>query len=98
MTRVLVGAALVALLAAAGCGELVRKDYDAVALGQTADQVKRSMGAPRYQSDTEWTYTSDDPRDWMKATVRFGPDGKVIGKSWQSPEKPWENSREGQAP
>ncbi len=98
MARVVAGVVLVAVLAVAGCGELARKDYDAVALGQAADQVKKALGTPRYQSDAEWVYTADDPRDWTKATVRFGPDGKVIGKSWQNPEKPWENNREGQVP
>jgi hypothetical protein len=98
MARLLTIAAVAALVLAAGCGQLTRKDYDVVAMGQTSDQVKQALGAPRYESPAEWTYTFDDPTDWSRITVWFGPDGKVVGKAWQNPGKPWENNREGRAP
>lgn len=84
-------------LAAVGC-QLTRQAYQAVSLGQTPDQVKKILGAPRYEFAEEWVYTADDPRDLTKVAVYFGPDRKVVGKTWQNPEKPWENQREGQVP
>jgi hypothetical protein len=90
-------AALVLGLAVAGC-QLTRQNYQAVSIGQTPEQVQKILGDPRYKFESEWVYTSDDPRDLTKAAVYFGPDQKVVGKSWQSPERPWENHREGQVP
>jgi len=84
-------------LVATGC-EFTRQGYQAVSLGQTQDEVKNILGPATYKSDAEWVYTRSDPRDLTKVTVRFGEDKKVIGKSWQNPEKPWENHREGQVP
>jgi len=84
-------------LAVVGC-QLTRQNYQAVSLGQTADQVKTILGSPRYQSDQEWVYTRDDPRDLTKVVIYFGPDKKVVGKLWQNPEKPWENHGEGAVP
>jgi outer membrane protein assembly factor BamE (lipoprotein component of BamABCDE complex) len=90
-------AALALAGAVAGC-QLTRQNYQAVSIGQTADQVQKILGAPRYQFGGEWVYTADDPRDLTKVSVYFGPDHKVVGKSWQNPERPWENQREGQVP
>jgi hypothetical protein len=87
----------VVLLAMAGC-QLTRQNYNAVPIGGTEDQVKKALGAPRYQLGAEWIYTADDPRDLTKVVVRFSEDKKVVGKAWQNPEKPWENSREGEVP
>jgi len=84
-------------LVLAGC-QWTRQNYQAVSLGQMPDQVKTILGAPRYQFDQEWVYTRDDPRDLTKVVIRFGPDKKVVGKSWQNPEKPWENHCEGAVP
>ena len=84
-------------LALAGC-QLTRKDYMAVTIGQTEDQVKKIMGDPRYQFGNQWLYTSDDPRDLAKAVILFDDHKRVVGKSWQNPEKPWENHSEGQLP
>ena len=82
-------------LVLAGCN-LTRQGYEAVSVGQAPDEVKKALGAPRYQFEAEWVWTNDDPRDLTKVTVRFDADKKVVGKSWQNPEKPWENHREGQ--
>lgn len=82
---------------AAGC-ELTRKNYEAVGLGQDADQVKGLLGEPRYRFEERWVYTRDDPRDLTKVEIRFDDQGRVVGKAWQNPEKPWENHREGQVP
>jgi hypothetical protein len=92
-----IAATAVVMLTMAGC-QLARQNYNAVAIGATEDQVKKALGAPRYQLDAEWVYTADDPRDLTKVVVRFGGDKTVVGKAWQNPEKPWENSREGEAP
>jgi len=92
---VLAGAALA--VAAAGCG-VTRQHYDAIALGQTADEVRKALGAPRYSYEGQWIYTRDDPRDLTKVEIYFDADGNVIGKTWQNPEKPWENHREGHLP
>ncbi|MFO8012441.1 MAG: hypothetical protein R6X20_03950 [Phycisphaerae bacterium] len=92
------GIALAAVLVmAAGC-ELTRKNYQAVGLGQEADQVKGLLGDPRYPFEGRWVYTRDDPRDLTKVEIYFDEDGRVVGKAWQNPEKPWENHREGQVP
>ena len=85
------------VLSAAGCN-LTRKDYQAVSLGNSADEVKKVVGSPRYEFEGQWVYTRDDPRDLTKVEICFDADKKVIGKSWQNPEKPWENHREGQVP
>ena len=84
-------------VAATGC-ELTRKNYQAVSLGHSADEVKKVLGSPRYEFEGQWIYTRDDPRDLTKVEICFDEQGKVIGKSWQNPEKPWENHREGQVP
>lgn len=92
------GIAMAAVLVmAAGC-ELTRKNYQAVGLGQEADQVKGLLGDPRYHFEGRWVYTRDDPRDLTKVEIYFDEDGRVVGKAWQNPEKPWENHREGQVP
>jgi len=96
-TAILVLAAAVLAAAGGGC-ELTRKNYQAVTLGQNADQARKILGAPRYQYEGQWIYTRDDPRDLTKVEVYFDADGNVIGKAWQNPEKPWENHREGQTP
>jgi outer membrane protein assembly factor BamE (lipoprotein component of BamABCDE complex) len=91
-------AAVVALgLVLAGC-QLSRDNYRAVTLGQSPEEVRQLLGAPRYQYDGEWDYTSDDPRDLTRVSIFFGPDKKVVGKRWQNPEKPGENQHEGQVP
>ena len=82
-------------LVLAGCN-ITRQNYEVVALGQSPEDVKKLLGSPRYQFDAEWVWTNDDPRDLTKVTVRFDEEKKVIGKSWQNPERPWENHREGQ--
>ena len=92
-----VAAAVLAGLALAGC-QLTRQNYNAIAVGQAADQVQKALGTPRYQFDGQWVYASDDPRDLTKVTVWFGADKKVVGKSWENPDKPWENNREGEMP
>ena len=84
-------------LALAGC-QLTRQNYDKIAVGQAADQVQKVLGTPRYQSDGQWVYTSDDPRDLAKATVWFGPEKTVVAKAWENPDKPWENNHEGEMP
>ena len=94
LALVVLGAAVLGLI---GC-EVTRQAYEAVSLGQAADQVKKVLGSPRYETPTEWVYTRDDPRDLTKVSIWFGPDRKVVGKAWQNPEKPWENHREGRAP
>jgi outer membrane protein assembly factor BamE (lipoprotein component of BamABCDE complex) len=94
MTSVALAAVLVL---AAGC-ELTRKNYQAVGMGQEADQVKGLLGDPRYNFEGRWVYTRDDPRDLTKVEIYFDEDGRVVGKAWQNPEKPWENHREGQVP
>ena len=93
----LVAAAMLAGLALAGC-QLTRQSFQAVSIGQTPQEVQKILGAPKYQFGGEWIYTSDDPRDLTKAAVYFGPDKTVVGKSWENPEKPWENLREGRVP
>ena len=80
---------------AAGCA-LTRRNYQAVSLGHSADEVKKVLGRARYEFEGEWVYTRDEPRDLTKVEVYFDADKKVVGKSWQNPEKPWENHREGQ--
>ena len=96
-TTLMAAAMLAVALAVAGC-QLTRQNYQAVAIGQTADQVQKALGSPRYQFDGNWVYTADDPRDLTKVNIYFDADKKVVGKSWQNPEKPWENHREGQTP
>jgi outer membrane protein assembly factor BamE (lipoprotein component of BamABCDE complex) len=91
----LAAAMLAAVLAVAGC-EFTRQAYEAVSLGQTQDDVKKTLGPPTYRTDNEWVYTRSDPRDLVKVVVRFDEDKKVAGKSWQNPDKPWENHRQGQ--
>jgi hypothetical protein len=73
-------------------------EFLAVSVGQTPQEVQKILGAPRYQFGGEWIYTTDAPRDLTKIAVYFGPDKTVVGKSWENPEKPWENLREGQVP
>jgi outer membrane protein assembly factor BamE (lipoprotein component of BamABCDE complex) len=90
-------AAVLATILVAGC-QFTRQDYQSVTLGQTPDQVKKILGTPRTQVAGEWTYTADDPRDPLMVTIWFGPEGKVIGKAWQNPDKPMENDRAGQTP
>jgi hypothetical protein len=85
------------VLLAAGC-ELTRKNYQAVGLGQEAEQVKGLLGDPRYRFEGRWVYTRDDPRDLTKVEIYFDGEKRVVGKAWQNPEKPWENHREGQVP
>ncbi len=101
MRRRLVGgalaAAVLAAVAAAGCN-LERKDYQAVGLGQSAEEVKQVLGEPRYRFEGRWVYTRDDPRDLTKVDIYFGQEDKVVGKAWQNPEEPWKNHREGQVP
>jgi len=93
-----IGIALAAVaVLAAGC-ELTRKNYQTVGLGQTDEQVKQALGDPRYRFEGRWVYTRDDPRDLTKVEVYFDDQGRVVGKAWQNPEKPWENHREGQVP
>jgi hypothetical protein len=89
--------AVLALVLAAGC-QFTRQDYQSIKLGQTPDEVKKVLGSPRTQAGPVWTYTADDPRDPVMATIWFGPDGKVIGKAWQNPDKPMDNDRAGQTP
>lgn len=84
-------------LALAGC-ELTRGNYQAISVGQSPDEVKKTLGNPRYQFEGQWVYTQDDPRDLTKVEIYFGEDKQVVGKVWQNPEKPWENHREGQVP
>ncbi len=86
-----------AALLAAGC-ELTRTNYEAVGLGQDAEQVKGLLGEPRYRFEDRWVYTRDDPRDLTKVEFYFDDEGRVVGKAWQNPEKPWENHHEGQVP
>jgi len=94
----MIGVALAAAaMLAAGCN-LTRKNYQAIGLGQEAEQVKKVLGDPSYRSEGRWVWTRDDPRDLTKVEVYFDEDGRVIGKTWQNPEKPWENHREGQVP
>jgi hypothetical protein len=95
MVWVLAAAGIV--LSATGC-ELSRKNYQTVSLGNSADEVKKVLGSPRYEFEGQWVYTRDEPRDLTKVEIYFDADKKVIGKSWQNPEKPWENHREGQVP
>jgi outer membrane protein assembly factor BamE (lipoprotein component of BamABCDE complex) len=99
MARQTLRAALVVGLALmlAGC-QLTRANYQAVSVGQSANDVKKALGNPRYQFEGQWVYTQDDPRDLTKVEIYFDADKKVAGKSWQNPERPWENHREGQAP
>jgi len=92
---VLLAAGVVA--SAAGC-RLTRKNYQAVSLGHSADEVKKVLGRARYEFEGEWVYTRDEPRDLTKVEIYFDADKKVVGKSWQNPERPWENHREGQVP
>jgi hypothetical protein len=89
--------AAAALAAVAGCN-LQRKDYEAVSLGQSAEEVRKILGEPRYRFEGQWIYTRDDPRDLTKVEIHFDADDQVVGKSWQNPEKPWENHREGRVP
>lgn len=84
-------------LAATGC-ELTRQNYQAVSLGQSADEVKKVLGSPRYEFGEQWVYTRNDPRDLTKVEVYFDDEKQVVAKSWQNPERPWENHREGQVP
>lgn len=83
-----------------GC-DTPRRKYDAVALGMAAPQVRKILGAPRYEFADEWVYTREDPRDLTKVTIYFGGEGDektVVGRSWYSPERPQDNHREGQVP
>lgn len=92
--------AAVAGMLLAGC-DAVRRNYDAVALGMGPDQVRRILGAPRYEFADEWVYSREDPRDLVRVTIYFGGETgrlKVIGKSWHNPDRPQENHREGQVP
>jgi hypothetical protein len=90
-------AALVAVLAVAGC-QWTRQNYDDVKIGQTADQVKKILGDPRTRLGSEWTYTADDPRDLRMVRIWFNADQKVVGKTWENPDKPLENDRDGETP
>jgi len=90
-----VAMALACGLAIGGC-EFTRQGFQTVSLGQTQADVEKLLGPPTYRTDSEWVYTRGDPRDLTKVTVRFDSEKKVVGKSWQNPEKPWENQREGQ--
>jgi len=89
--------AMAVLLAAAGCN-LERKNYEAVSVGQSAEDVKKILGAPRYRFEGQWIYTRDKPSDLTKVEIHFNDEGEVVGKTWQNPEKPWENHRQGQVP
>ena len=92
--------AAVAGLLLPGC-DTARRKFDAVALGMGPDQVRKILGAPRYEFADEWVYTRDDPRDLARVTIYFGGESgqrKVIGKSWHSPDRPHESRREGQVP
>lgn len=82
---------------AAGC-ELTRQQYEAVSIGWTPGEVKKVMGEPRYRFEAQWIYTRQDPRDLTKVEIRFSEDGRVAGKAWLNPERPWENHREGDVP
>lgn len=94
----MIGVALAAaVMLAAGCG-LTRKNYQAIGLGQETGQVKKVLGDPRYRFEGRWVYTRNEPRDLTKVEIHFDDEGRVVGKSWQNPEKPWENHREGQVP
>jgi len=84
-------------LVLAGCN-FDRKSYEAVSLGMTADQVKQVLGQPRFAFEGQWIYTRDDPRDLTKVEIFFDAEGKVVGKTWQNPERPWENDHVGQVP
>ncbi len=97
--RMISAAATLALLALAiaGCQQLERRNYMAVSLGQSPDEVRKILGGPRFQFGNEWVYTADDPRDLTKISIWFGGDKKVAAKAWQNPERPWENHREGEA-
>jgi hypothetical protein len=97
MRRACLVAGMVALMAAAGC-QFTRQNYQSVLLGQTTDQVEKALGKPRTQNGSEWVYTADDPRDLTMATIWFDSDKKVIGKTWENPDKPWENDRQGKTP
>jgi outer membrane protein assembly factor BamE (lipoprotein component of BamABCDE complex) len=93
--RVILAALLAVATGLAGC-TAGRAGYNAVALGMTQDHVREILGAPRYAFADEWVYTGDNPRDLTLLAVRF-KGGKVIAKSWQNPEKPEEDNRQGQA-
>jgi len=94
----MIGVALAAVaMMAAGC-KLTRKNYQAVGVGQETDQVRQVLGEPQYTFEGRWVYTRDEPRDLTMVEIYFDPDGRVIGKAWQNPEKPWENHREGRVP
>jgi len=94
---ILVALAMAVLVAATGC-TLQRKDYEAVSIGQGPDEVKKILGDPRYRFEGQWIYTRDDPSDLTKVEVYFDDQEQVVGKTWQNPEIPWENHREGQVP
>jgi outer membrane protein assembly factor BamE (lipoprotein component of BamABCDE complex) len=96
MPKMFLSLTLAAAVALAGC-QLTRQNYQTVKLGQTQDEVRKALGSPQTESAEEWVYAADSNTP-VRATVRFGPDQKVIEKSWQNPERPWENDRERQTP
>jgi len=95
--------ALVVVLAGltlAGC-QKARQQYDKVALGMSQAEVRKILGAPQYEFADEWVYTGASARDLVRVSIYFLKEGdasKVVGKSWQNPERPSENHQAGQVP
>lgn len=73
------------LLMVAGCAEkLTYERWQTINLGASPDEVEETLGKPWEREFGTWVYYDSDRN--VTATTIFGEDGKLMKKTWNSPD------------
>ncbi|MFP4052779.1 MAG: hypothetical protein ACLFV7_02835 [Phycisphaerae bacterium] len=77
-----------AMLLAGGCARepFTRVNYETVYLGQVADEVEATLGAPDRVEGSRWVYIHRQP--FYQAIIAFD-EGRVVSKQWS-----WDRPRD----
>ncbi|MDK1031312.1 MAG: hypothetical protein QGD94_04840 [Planctomycetia bacterium] len=93
-----VAVAVMVLVLAAGCKEFNRQNYAAISTGMNQTEVLNILGEPTERFTNVFIYLEKNPMGNAEAHIYFDANGKVVGKTYEDPAKPQDNSREGIIP
>jgi len=96
--KAIVITAVLLLVLLAGCDKFTRENYGAISVGMNKMEVVKILGEPTEQFANVFIYLEKDPMGNAEAHIYFDAKGKVVGKKYENPAKPQENSREGKIP
>jgi len=81
-TLVLALTCLIVMCLTGGCtqNKFTRVNYETLAVGMPAEEVRDILGNPKAEFSDTWTYINDMP--FYKAEIKF-KDGRVADMAWQ---------------